>query len=326
MKAALSTRYGSPDVLEIAQVPDPVPGPGEVLIQVHASTVSRSDCGMLRAHPFFARLAIGLFRPKVTILGLDYAGVVKQVGPGATRFRPGDRVFGLSPDRFGGHAEYLCQPENGPISLIPERLRFDRAVLCEGAWYANTNLSAFGLKPGQMILIYGGSGAIGTAAVQLAKSYGAKVTAVVGPQHLDLVADLGANHVIDYTAGDFTQTDKRFDFVFDAVGKAGYFRCRLLLKPDGIYATTDLGPWGQNVIMALLHKRSRKGRRAIFPFPTASQSLVEFIKARIEAGDLRGVFDRSYPLEDIAEAYRYVETAQKTGIVTVAIAGPDACP
>ena len=319
MKAVLSDRYGSPDGLEIAQVPDPVPGEGEVLIRVHMGTVTRTDCGMLRGHPFFARLVTGLIHPKITILGLDLAGTVEQTGPGVTRFQPGQRVFGLSPERYGAHAELLCLPETAPVALIPEGVRLEETVLCEGAWYANTNLAAFDLKPGQKILIYGGSGAIGSAAVQLAKFYGGEVTAVVGPQHLELAAALGADHVIDYTAGDFTQTKERFDFVFDAVGKAPFFRCRKLLKPDGVYAATDLGPWGQNVIMPLLHRRRRRGRRAIFPFPVASPSVVTFIKARLEAGDLRGVFDRTYLLEDITEAYRYVETAQKTGIVRLAI-------
>ena len=320
MKAALSRWYGSPDVLEITQVPDPVPQQGDVVIQVQTGTVSRTDCGMLRAHPFFARLATGLIRPRITILGLDFAGTVKRTGPGVTRFQSGDRVFGLSPERFGAHAEFLRLPETAPIALIPEGMPFEAAVLCEGAWYANTNLSAFGLKPGHRILIYGGSGAIGSAAVQLAKYYGAEVTSVVATRHMGLARSLGADHVIDYTAGDFSQTDERYDFVFDAVGKAPYFHCRALLKPDGVYAATDLGPWGQNVIMPLLHKR--RGRRAIFPFPVASQSIVTFIKARLEAGDLHGVFDRTYPLDDIAEAYRYVETAQKTGIVRLVISNP----
>lgn len=320
MKAVLSRRYGSPEVLEIADIPRPEPGPGEIRIRVHASTVSRTDCGMLRGYPWFARLAIGLFRPKSTVLGLDFAGTVDAAGPGATRFRPGDRVFGLSPDRHGAHAEYLCLPEDGPVDLIPEGIEFDRAVICEGAWYAQTNLAAFGLGPGRSILIYGGSGAIGSAAVQLAKAAGAEVTAVVQSRHLALAAALGADHVVDDGAGDFTATDRRHDVVFDAVGFAPWFRCRHLLKPGGIYAATDLGPWGQNLIMPLLPRR--QGRpRAVFPFPRADRALVAGIRARMEAGALRGVFDRAYPLNEIADAYRYVETAQKTGIVTLRIAG-----
>ena len=255
MRAAVNTRYGPPDVLAIRQVPKPEPEAGEVLIRVHATTVSRTDCGMRRPHPWFVRLVAGLLRPKLTILGMDFAGEVEAVGAGVTMFKPGDRVFGLSPDVYGAHAEFLCLPEKAAIATMPAGAAFGEAVVCEGAWYADTNLQAFGLKAGHSILIYGASGAIGTAAVQLAKSYGAKVTAVVATRHLDLVRSLGADRAIDYTAQDFTQIDETFDFVFDAVGKTTYFRCRQLLKPKGIFAATDLGPWARI-------RCSRSGRRS----------------------------------------------------------------
>ena len=174
MRAAVSSRYGSPDVLEVRQVPKPELKAGEVLIAVHATTVSRTDCGMLRPHPQFVRLFAGLLRPRRTILGMDFAGVVEAVGAGVTAFKPGDRVFGLSPDSYGAHAEYLCVPETAAMATMPVGMDFDQAVVCEGAWYADTNLNAFHLEPGRRILIYGASGAIGTAAVQLAKSYGAR--------------------------------------------------------------------------------------------------------------------------------------------------------
>lgn len=187
MKAAVSARYGPPDVLEIRQVHKPEPQAGEVLIRVHATTVSRTDCGMLRPHPQFVRLFSGLLRPRRKILGMDFAGVVEAVGAGVTSFKPGDRVFGLSPDVYAAHAEYLCLPEEAAMAAMPARVDFSKAVVCEGAWYAETNLQALGLKAGHSILIYGASGAIGTAAVQLAKSYGAKVTAVAATRHLELV-------------------------------------------------------------------------------------------------------------------------------------------
>ncbi len=174
MKAVINARYGSPAVLEIRQVPKPEPKAGEVLIRVHATTVSRTDCGMLRPHPFFVRFFAGLRRPKRTILGMDFAGEVEAVGAGVTSFKPGDRVFGVSPDLYGAHAEYLCVPEKGAIAAMPAGMRFGEAVVCEGAWYADMYLQAFRLKPGQRILVYGASGAIGTAAVQLAKSPGAE--------------------------------------------------------------------------------------------------------------------------------------------------------
>jgi len=164
MKAVVNARWGSPDVLEIRQVPKPEPKAGEVLIRVHATTVSRTDCGMLRPHPVWVRLFAGLLRPKRTILGMDFAGEVEAVGIGVTLFKPGDRVFGLSPDVYGAHAEYLCVPETGAIAVMPAGVRFGEAVVCEGAWYADTYLKGFRIKPGHRILIYGASGAIGTAA------------------------------------------------------------------------------------------------------------------------------------------------------------------
>ncbi len=318
MRAAINMRYGSPDVVEVRQVPKSEPRAGEVLIKVHATTVSRTDCGMRRPHPFFVRLVAGLLRPKLTVLGMDFAGEVEAVGAGVTTFKPGNRVFGLSPDVYGAHAEYLCLPANAAMALMPLGAAFSEAVVCEGAWYADTNLQALRLQPGHSILIYGASGAIGTAAVQLAKSYGAKVTAVIATRHLDLARSLGADRVVDYTAQDFTQIGETFDCVFDAVGKTTYFRCRRLLKPNGVFAATDLGPWGQNPLLTI-GSAITGSRRVIFPLPQSgkAKAFVEFLKTRMEAGEFRAVIDREYPLDAIADAYRYVETAQKTGIVVV---------
>ena len=298
MKAAVNTRYGSPDVVEIRELPSPAPAPDEVLVRVHASTVSRTDCGYLRAHPFFMRALTGLRRPRQTILGMDFAGEVEAVGAAVRSFAPRDRVFGLTPGDHGGHAEFVCVPEEGAIATMPAGLSFAEVVACEGALYADTNLRGFGLKPGHTILIYGASGAIGTAAVQLAKSYGAEVTAVVASQHLDLVKSLGADHMIDYTAQDFTRIGQTFDFVFDAVGKASYFRCRGLLKPGGSFAATDFGPHGQN-LLPLTWSGITRSRRIIFPIPKSTKAFVEFLGARMAAGEFRAVIDRRYPLEQI---------------------------
>ncbi len=252
MKAAIIARYGSPDVIAIRDVPKPKPARGEVLIRVHATAVGRTDCGELRAHPVFMRIFTGLFRPRRQILGLEFAGEVEAVGRGVTAVKPGARVFGMCPSRSNGaQAEYVCVPER-TVAAMPQGLRFDEAVVCEGAFYANAVLKRIGLVRGQAILIYGASGAIGTALVQLAKSAGAAVTAVVATRHLDLVKSLGADRAIDYTAGDFTRLGERFDFVVDAVGKTSFFRCRKLLKPGGIFAATDLGAGGQNIWLALM--------------------------------------------------------------------------
>lgn len=326
MKAVISARYGSPDILEIQNVQKPEPDDGEVLVRVHATTVTRTDSGLLRAEPFLTRLFVGLFRPKFTTLGLDFAGEVEKVGARVTAFKPGDQVFGMSPYHYGAHAEYLCVPEAGTIAPLPAGLCFKEAVVCEGAWYADSTLQAFGLKPGNSILIYGASGAIGTAAVQLAKYYGADVTAVVATQHLDLVRSLGADQAIDYTARDFTQIGETFDFVFDAVGKTTYFRCRRLLKPSGGFAASDVGPWWQNPLLAAWSSITRSNR-VFFTLPKDPAGFVEFLKARMEAKEFRAVIDRAYPLEAIADAYRYVETGQKVGIVVISLspANDDAC-
>lgn len=315
MRAVVNTRYGSPDVLRIAEVRTPQPGAGDVLVRVRATAVTRSDIGVLRADPFLARLFMGLARPRITTLGMDFAGEVEAIGPGVTLFRPGDRVFGIS-NRYGAHAEYLRMPEKGTIATMPADLSFNEAVVCEGAWYADSVLQAFGLRPGHRILIYGASGAIGTAAVQLARFYGAEVTAVVGARHLDLVRSLGADHAIDYTARDFTRIGRTFDFVLDAVGKTTYFRCRRLLEPRGTFAATDLGPWWQNPLLAVWSSITRS-HRVLFPLPKNPAGLVDFLKARIEAKEFRAVIDREYPLDAIADAYRYVETGKKVGIVVI---------
>ena len=299
-------------------MPKPEPRAGEVLVRIHATTVTRTDSAALRAHPFFVRFWTGLRRPRRTVLGMDFAGEVEAVGTGVTSFHPGDRVFGLSPGGYGAHAEYLCVFESGEIAPMPVGIGFDEAVVCEGALYANTYLESFGLKPGQKILIYGASGAIGTAAVQLAKCYGAEVTAVVATRHLDLAKSLGTDHVIDYTAKDFTQTDETFDYVLDAVGKTTYFRCRRVLKPGGSFSATDLGPWGQNILLTIWSSLTRS-KRVVFPLPRSSKALVDFLRTRMEAGEFRAVIDRRYPLDAIADAYRYVDTGKKTGIVVITV-------
>lgn len=314
MKAAISERYGGPEVVSVCDVPRPEPAAGEVLVRVHASTVSRSDCGMLRAHPFFMRLASGLFRPKLKILGMDFAGMVESTGAGVTSFRTGDRVFGMSPRHYGGHAEFLCMPEEGEIAHIPADLPFDQAVVCEGAWYANSTIRK--LRPGQAVLIYGASGAIGTAAVQLAKARDVHVTAVVSTRHTGLARELGADRVIDFTAEEFTEIPERFDIVFDAVGKESHFRCRKLLKPGGTFCSTDLGPGWSNVVLTLWNALTGR-KRVDIPLPTEGPAFVAEMAALLAKGRFRGVFDRSYPLDAIAEAYRYVETGQKTGIVVL---------
>jgi NADPH:quinone reductase-like Zn-dependent oxidoreductase len=322
MKAAVITRYGSPDVVKITDAPKPAAAAGEILVRVHAATVNRTDCGELRARPFFTRIFYGLRRPRRTIFGLDFAGEVEAVGAGAVSFKQGDRVFGMCPSRSNGaQAEYVSVPERA-VATMPAGARFAEAVVCEGAFYANAVLKRIGLNAGHKILIYGATGAIGTAMVQLAKSSGAAVTAVVATRHLALLKSLGADHVIDYTSEDFTRIGETFDCVVDAVGKTSFFRCRKLLKRGGIFAATDLGPWGQNLVLTILSSITRSNR-VVMPVPRSLNGFVGFLKNLMEAGQFRAIIDRQYDLAAIADAYRFVETGQKVGIVVINVAAAD---
>lgn len=325
MKAAIVTRYGPPEVVTIGDAPKPTPAAGEVLVRVHATTVNRTDCGELAPHPFLlARLMYGLTRPRRTIFGMDFAGEVETVGAGVKSFEPGDRVFGMCAfRRNGAQAEYVCVPETGGIATMPARVPFDEAVVCEGAFYASAGLRQFRVGPGHAILIYGASGAIGTAAVQLAKASGAAVTAVVATRHLDLARSLGAERVIDYTAEDYTAIGERFDFVLDAVGKASFFHCRKLLKPSGVFMSTDIGPWGQNLPL-VLWSAIAGNNRVVVPVPRrgSGPAFVQSLKELMETGRFRAIVDRKYPLDAIVDAYRYVGTGQKVGIVVIDVVPP----
>ena len=245
---------------------------------------------------------------------MDFAGVVDKLGDGVTTFQPRDRVFGISPDRFGAHAEYFCVPADGAVARIPGDLRFDEAVVGEGAWYASSTTGL--LSRGQRCLIYGASGAIGTAAVQLAISRGAKVTAVVGRRHLDLAKRLGADRIINYEDEDFTEIGETFDLVLDAVGKTSWFACRKLLNQNGIFTSTDLGPYWSNILLGMWFGITGS-RRVRVPYPKNAPEFVRHLAVLMAEGRFRGVFDRSYPLDDIVEAFRYVETGLKTGIVVI---------
>nr|WP_026147545.1 NAD(P)-dependent alcohol dehydrogenase [Limimaricola hongkongensis] len=316
MKAAVVRRYGPPETISLRDVPIPSPATGEIRVRVYAATVNRTDTATLRGHPFFARAMTGILRPKMPTLGMDFAGVVDVLGDGVSGWRPGDRVFGLLPDQFGAHAEYFCIPADGAVSLIPAGLPFHEAVVGEGAWYANATTKR--LRKDQSCLIFGASGAIGTAAVQLAKARGAEVTAVVGSRHLDLAKSIGADQVINYEEEDFVAVDKRFDLVFDAVGKTSWFACRPLIKTGATFAATDLGPYWSNILLGAWFKMTGS-RRVGVPFPTDARGFLRDLADLMSKGSFCGVFDRSYALAEIVEAFRYVEKGQKTGIVVVKV-------
>ncbi len=320
MKAAVNTKYGPPDVLEVKEVPKPVPKAHQVLIKVYATTVNRTDCGVLKADPFIVRFFSGLIKPKNTILGDEFAGRIEAVGSDVSSFKVGDKVFGYSDVHFGAHAQYMIMLEQGALATMPKNMTYkDVAPSTEGAHYALNYLRAFKLKKGQKILIYGATGAIGSAAVQLSNHIGADITAVCSTKHIPLVKSLGARRVIDYTKEDFTKIHDTFDVVFDAVGKSSFGKCKPLLKPRSVYVSTDLGPFWQNPLLALLTAKS-KGKKVLFPIPKISKEDIIFLKKLMEKGKFKPVIDRYYSLRQIAEAYRYVDTGQKIGNVVITVA------
>ena len=323
MKAAVVARYGPPDVVRIAEVERPSPGEGQVLVKVHATTVNRTDCAYRRAYPFFIRFVSGITRPRRRILGTEFAGVVEAVGEGVTSFAVGDQVFGYNEGPFGTHAEYVAVRADGMIATMPEGTTFAEAAPgTEGSYYAYSFIKCAGIEAGQAVLVNGATGAIGSAAVQLLKALDVTVTAVCGTANLDLVRGLGADRVIDYTAEDFTKDAQTYDVVFDAVGKSTFGRCKPLLKPGGTYVSSDLGPGWQNLVLPLA-TRLRGGKRVRFPFPRSGQEVVLYLRDLIADGRFRPVIDRRYPLDEIADAYRYVETGQKIGNVVIEVVPPD---
>jgi len=320
------TSYGPPEVVRIAEVDKPTPKNNQVLVKVHATTVNRTDSGFRAGKPLIVRLFTGLIRPKVTVLGNEFAGEIEAVGRDVTSFLVGDRVFGYSGlqhgSRFGAHAEYLAMPEGGSLATMPANLTYEQvAPGTEGAHYALTMIRTAKIQRGHDVLVYGATGAIGSAAVQLSKSLGAQVTAVCGPEHLELVRGLGADRVIDFTAEDFTKDEQRHEVVLDAVGKSSFFRCRRLLKPGGIYLSSDGGPLNQNLVLVLIAPLVGVvgGKKVLFRVPRDDQEMVRQFKELLGCGAFRPLIDRRYRLDQIVEAYRYVETGQKIGNVVISV-------
>jgi NADPH:quinone reductase-like Zn-dependent oxidoreductase len=316
MRAVVIDRYGAPDVQRLADVERPVPEDDQVLVKIHATTVNRTDCGLRSAKPFVTRFVTGLLRPKRKILGMELAGEVAAVGAAVSEFAVGDQVFGVK--GFGAHAEFTCIKESSPLAHKPPGMTFEEAAaVCDGACSALSCLRQADLRNGRSILVYGASGSIGTAAVQLARYFDAEVTAVCNTKSLELVRSLGADAVIDYLQEDFTKNGKTYDVIFDAVGKQSFRRCKGSLKPGGLYIATD---GFRNIAWALWTWRIGD-RRAALGIARYKKADVLFLKELIEAGRYRAIIDRSYPLEDVVEATRYVETQQKTGNVVLTVNG-----
>jgi NADPH:quinone reductase-like Zn-dependent oxidoreductase len=316
MKAVVCDRYGPPEVLRIDDVERPVPGPDQVLIRICATTVNRSDTETRRGSPPVARLLTGLRRPRHRILGSELAGVVEAAGPAVTEFSAGDEVFGVKAWTFGAHAEFVCMPQSAALAHKPDGVGFEEAAaVCDGVILALMGLRPAEVRKGRSILVYGASGSIGTAAVQLSRYFDADVTAVCGTKNVELVRSLGADQVIDYTREDFTANAQTYDVIFDAVGKHSFRGCRDSLNPGGVYLATD------HLSNLLLAQWTRFGnKKVLFPIPPRyTKGDVLFLKGLMEAGQYRAVIDRRYPLADVVQASRYVDTEQKTGNVVLTV-------
>ncbi len=323
MKAIVVERYGPPDVLQLKEVAKPTPRDNEVLIRIYAATVGPVDCASRKGDPFILRFITGLRRPKSTIPGAELAGEIEAVGKDVKLFRKGDQVFGTSTGTgLGAHAEYICLPEDGALVIIPANMTYEEAAAAPGGVLtALPFLRKANIQSGQKVLINGASGSIGTIAVQLAKYFGAEVTGVCSTTNLELVKSLGADKVIDYTKEDFTRTDQTYDIIFDAVNKSSFSRCKSSLKQRGVYLTTNPTP---PLLLQMLWTSMVGSKKAVWvptgldPSSEQTKDLI-FLKELIEAGKIISVIDRRYPLEQIAEAHRYVEKGHKKGNVVITV-------
>ncbi|HEY1016378.1 MAG TPA: NAD(P)-dependent alcohol dehydrogenase [Herpetosiphonaceae bacterium] len=320
MKAVVTTAFGAADVLRLTSIRKPAPKDHQVLVRIHASTVTSAECAMRRGEPWWGRPILGLRkpRPRLSVLGLEFAGEIEAVGGAVSRFRPGDEVFGFGGFGAGALAEYICAAEQGSLGRKPANLSYaEAAATVDGASTALFFLRDKGrLQPGQKVLVNGASGSIGTYAVQLAKYFGAEVTAVCSAANHELVRSLGADHVIDYVRENFAAAGKTYDLIFDTIGKSSFGHCRRALAPRGRYLATVLSPTilGQAAWTAL-----RGGPRVVTGMSVAKRAALAFLTPLLETGVIRPVIDRQYPLEQIAEAHRYVDTGRKKGNVVISI-------
>ncbi|MBK0402807.1 NAD(P)-dependent alcohol dehydrogenase [Adhaeribacter sp. BT258] len=322
MKAIVCTKYGPPEVLQLQEIEKPVPKANEVLIKIYATTATVADC---RVRSFTvplafwlpARLILGIRKPKKPVLGAELAGKIEAVGKNVKRFQAGDPVFAATLQNFGAYAEYICLPEAGLIALKPANITYEEAAAIPiGARTALHFLKKGNIQKGQNVLIYGASGSVGTYAVQLAKCFGASVTGVCSGANLDLVKALGADNVIDYTVGDFTQKLEMYDVILVAVDKFPFPVCNRFLKPEGIYLNVTAVVKTLPMLWASL---TSKKKIIVGETPPESVEDMNFLKSLVKAGVLKPVLDRSYPLEQIVEAHRYVEKAHKKGNVVVVV-------
>ena len=315
MKAAIRIKYGLPNLIKILPIDLPEMGDHDVLIKVYATTVNRTDCANLTAKPFIMRFVLGLFKPKITTLGTDFAGEIINIGKHVTNAKVGDRVFGFNDTGFQSQATHLCA-NSKEVYQIPNHLNYQESVASlEGAHYAYTFIKKTNIQPGQSILINGATGAIGSALLQFVRQYDVKITATCKGENIEQVKSLGAQKLYDYTKEDFTKSKETYDYIFDAVGKSTFGQCKPILKKNGTYISSELGPYNQNIWYALSTKWSNK--KVLFPIPDATTETIPYIITQLNENNFKPLIDRVYSLDEIAKAYDYVLDGQKIGNVVI---------
>ena len=316
MKAIIYNTYGSPDVLELKELKLPVPKNNEVLIRVHSTTVTAGDIKARKADPFFLRFMLGLTKPKVNILGYEFAGEIESVGATVKSYQKGDHVFGVK-NEGGANAEYMCLPEDGVVTMKPSNMSHNEAAaMSSGAIVTMQALKKENIRSGQKVLVYGASGSLGTYAVQFAKYFGAEVTGVCSTSNIEMVKSIGADKVIDYTSEDFTEGNDTYDLVLDAVGKSSFSESKKVLNANGVYLSSWPTP---RLFLQVLRTKliGRKKAKLMSEFPNLKS--LKLLREIIETGKIKPVIDRSYPLERLAEAHRYVEKGHKKGNVVITL-------
>ncbi|MBK7869268.1 MAG: NAD(P)-dependent alcohol dehydrogenase [Saprospiraceae bacterium] len=321
MKAFIYNQYGPPEVLQLKEVEKPTPKNNEVLIKIYAATVNRTDCGVLWGKPFIIRFFTGLSKPKMPTTGTDFAGVIEAVGKDVKSFKIGDKVLGFDDSGIGSHAEYITFPEHKAIIIIPDSITYEQAAAsAEGAHYAYNFINKVNIKAGDNVMLNGATGAIGSAALQMLKAMDVRVTATCRAQHINVIKSLGADKVIDYEKEDFTKDNEKYHFVFDAVGKSTFGKCKPLLHRGGIYISSELGPGNQNPFLALITPLLG-GKKVKFPIPFDPKKSLNIIKNLLEQGKFKPVIDdKKFAFEQVPEAFRYAASAQKLGNVVITIA------
>ncbi|MCM8569859.1 NAD(P)-dependent alcohol dehydrogenase [Gramella jeungdoensis] len=319
MKAVTRSRYGPPEVLSISETEIPKIKENEILVKVHATTVNRTDCANITGKPYVVRIFTGITAPMRNVPGTDFAGEVMQTGKEVADIEPGDRVFGFDDNGLSSMAEYMSIPVSKTIRHIPLGFSYrDAAASVEGAHYAINFLNKVKLRAGEKAMVNGGTGAIGSSLIQLLKYHGLEVVATGPAEHIETLRSLGAKRVIDYKTQDFTRDEEKFDYVFDSVGKSTFGECKRLLVKDGIYISSELGPYSQNPFLAISTTFS-EGKKVRFPLPVNIPESLKIISELIESGNYRPLIDRSYPMEQVKEAFEYVMTGRKIGNVILNI-------